>query len=292
MPSDFVQFIIYVLLGVIQGLTEVFPISSSAHLAFTSEILQDNLGTNSFGFENAVLLHVGTMFAIGFYYRVDIARLIRGFTSSLLLIAPGLGKANAKLVRPQPDWTALGLFVSVLFTAALGLTFEGIAKATFNEPSLISVLLIINGLFISVIARVRSGNRKMEDLVLPEFIIIGLAQGVAVLPGISRLGLTVSVALILGLTWFQALRLSFLLSLPIVLGATILELRHLVSDGSIVSINIVSMGAGILTACIVGYAGLKLLLRKGMNARTKLVIFGTYCILAGAFTSMYFMFLQ
>jgi undecaprenyl-diphosphatase len=157
---------------------------------------------------------------------------------------------------------------------------------------MISVLMLLNGIILALVGCVGLGVKKLADLGATQFIWIGLAQGVAVFPGISRFGMTVCAGLLLGLSWAEALKLSFLLSLPAVLGAIVLEIAERSLAGqTYTNLADASLMVGIIAAGVTGYVAMRLLLKESLHARNMLSYFGYYCMLAGVFFFTFFKFL-
>jgi undecaprenyl-diphosphatase len=162
----------------------------------------------------------------------------------------------------------------------------------FQGVLVICALMLVNGIILALVGRVGIGANKLADLGAPQFIWIGLAQGIAVFPGISRFGMTLCAGLLLGLTWTEALKLSFLLSLPAVLGAIGLEIAERFLAGQAYEhLAVASLIAGIAAAGLTGYMAMRLLLRESLHTRNQLSYFGYYCMLAGVFFFVFFKYL-
>ncbi len=286
--------LMYLLLGLIQGLTEVFPVSSSAHVALTSRLMETTFGISGFPFEVAIFLHLGTFFSILLYYQKDIVGLWHSFTSSLVKTAlrPSTIGPSAATEDLSPRIPYL-MLISLCVTGILGLLLRTTAKLLFEESMFFPGLLILNGLIIIAVARLFSGNKKIEEIGLVDYIIIGLAQGVAVLPGISRLGMTLCAGLMRGLSWFEALKLSYLLSLPMVLAASAISLDDYSSlDEMFQNINFPGLLAGIAVAAGAGFIAIRLILSADLHAKRHLANFGLYCLVVGSFFLFFFQYLS
>jgi undecaprenyl-diphosphatase len=195
-------------LGLLQGLSEFLPISSSAHLTLAPWLL----GWPDPGLTFDVALHAGTLLAIVVYFWRDWRELLRGARSNPL----------------GPQGRMLGLIVLASVPgAAAGLLFEKAAERTLRSPALIAALLMAFGLLLEAADRFGSRRRSMEDLTWAGGLIIGVAQAMALAPGVSRSGSTMTAGLALGLTREASARFSFLLATPIIAGASLLKLRHL-----------------------------------------------------------------
>ena len=195
-------------LGLLQGLAEFLPISSSAHLTLAPWLL----GWPDPGLTFDVALHAGTLVAIVAYFWRDWLDLLSG--------------AAARPTGPHGRMLGLIVLASVPGAAA-GLLFEKAAEETLRSPVLIAALLIVFGLLLEAADRFGRRARPMDDLTWAGGLIIGAAQALALAPGVSRSGATMTAALALGLTREAAARFSFLLATPIIAGASLLKLRHL-----------------------------------------------------------------
>ena len=196
-------------LGAIQGLTEFLPVSSSGHIA---------IGALLFGLEDApltlsIVLHAGTLFATLVYFRADIARL---FVDSLR----GLRQPRT-FAATESGRTVLGVVVATVPTIAIALTLRKHVESWQHVPWIVGVCLL--GSAVAAVVTTR-GSRTADGLTMPQAFLVGAAQGLAVLPGLSRSGSTIAVAMLLGVRGPAAFRFSFLLSLPAVAGAVVLEL--------------------------------------------------------------------
>ena len=239
--------------GAVQGITEFLPISSSGHLVFVHKI---------FGFKEPsiffdICLHVATAMAVIIYFGKDIIALAR--------------ERNIK-------WLFFIIIATVPAVLA-ALLFEDRISEVFVSPSKVAFMLVITGavLFIGQISlwkRKDDGNPPT----LISSLLVGIAQAFALLPGISRSGMTISMGLVGGMKKEEAFRFSFLLSIPVILGATLYKV--LTEDmGAVVSGNLVNYASGMIIAFIVGLLSLHVLWKviKGKQ----LFIFAAYCILAG-----------
>jgi len=236
------------IIGIVQGLTEFLPVSSSAHIA----ILEHYFGIFSKDLSREVALHLATLLAVLIYFRVRLWRLIIDWVK---------GKSLGYL---------LYLTLGSIPAGIIGLFFESKVEQAFSSLFLIGILLIINGFVI--LSSYWAANRKRPVNWL-DSILIGVAQACAIFPGISRSGSTITTGLHLGVEPQEAFTFSFLLSVPAILGAGLLEIRKV----GIASLS--SHWHGALAAFIVGYFALILLdriIKKG-----KLYIFAPYLFLLG-----------
>lgn len=233
------------LLGLIQGATEVLPISSSGHLILIPRLL----GWPDSGLTFDVALHFGTFLAIFFYFRNDVAMLIRdGLTG---FYQPGEEK---KLRLP---WM---IVLASVPAAIVGKTLEEPIEALFrSSPLMIALMLIIFGLLLGLTDRFGKQTRDVASITLGVAMLVGIFQCLALIPGVSRSGITITAALLLGLTRSDAARFSFLLSLPIVFGAAFLKGIHLVKHGIEPGMAL-PMLVGVTVSAISGYLAVAFLL--------------------------------
>jgi undecaprenyl-diphosphatase len=250
------------ILAVVQGLTEWLPISSSGHLVITQKALGLNLPLIY-----SVMLHLGTLIVVLTVFRKDIADIIKA------VVKRDFETEEGKL--------ALFIVVGSVPTAIIGFIFHDFFESLFSNLPAVGLALLITGavLFLS---EKRLGNKKMS---MTDSLLIGLAQAIAIIPGISRSGLTISTGLLRKIDKKTAFKYSFLLSAPAIAGATIMESKQL----ALGNIDPVPLLLGTIISMIVGYASLKLLQKIIMSE--KIHLFAYYCWLAGA-TIILFTILQ
>lgn len=252
------------LLGTVQGLTEFLPVSSSGHLVLAEHWL-DASAPEDILFE--CLLHMGTLVAVIFHYRRDVWGLIQFW---LTRVWDGAKR------REDPMWgLSLALIVGTVITGVVGLAFEDKFKPVFGMPRLVGGMLIVTAALLTMTIWSRAPKEAGTRFTIWHGIIIGLAQGVAIMPGISRSGTTIAVALMIGIARPDAARLSFLMSIPAILGATLLALKDLGES----SLTFGAAAAGFVTSAVVGY--LALIALVGFVNRGRLAWFAPYCVLVG-----------
>ncbi len=259
-----------VFLGIVQGLTEFLPVSSSGHLAIAQHCLP-NFHQPGVLFD--VLLHLGTLLAIIIYFRKEILSIL-----SSLLPKPQRGLVpQEEATRKAYRNLAFFIVVGSLPAAGIGLGFEQQVIRLFSSIPLVGAMLIVTGmaLFLAEIIPRRASGRKRVGI--GDALIIGLAQAFSIIPGISRSGLTIAAALLRGIDGEAAVRFSFLLSIPAILGAVALNLKNL---DQVPSGETWAYIAGTLTAVIIGLASLWLL-QKMVRLR-RLRLFAYYCWVVGA----------
>ncbi|HWP81478.1 MAG TPA: undecaprenyl-diphosphate phosphatase [Bacteroidota bacterium] len=264
-----------ILLGLVQGFTEFLPVSSSGHLVL-AEVLFDIAPSNDVTFE--VFVHFGTLLSVLVAFRDEIQRII-------VAVALGLSPFNiGKVYYRENEYFRLGIaiFVGSIPAGIIGILYEKEITQTFTDPKLVAVMLVITGLilFLTKLARPSVGKRIGTRSAL----LIGLAQAFAIIPGISRSGSTISMALFLKHPPAIAARFSFLLSLPVIAGATLLKTFELFQNGGPAD-GWVQLLFGTLAAFASGYLAIRLLLK--IIQRGKLSSFSFYCLTVGALAIVY-----
>ncbi|MBN1770536.1 MAG: undecaprenyl-diphosphate phosphatase, partial [Deltaproteobacteria bacterium] len=234
-------------LAVLQGLTEFLPVSSSGHLALAERLL---------GFSDPpvlfnVSLHVGTLAAVVWLYRRELARILAA--GARWLVRPPRRAGHWRSWTPADDWEgeALGLVVGTAVTAVVGLTFRHPFEAAGGSPVALGALFIACG---AVLAATRWAPDGRAAVTPGRAALIGLAQSIAILPALSRSGLTIAAALFLGVERERAARFSFLLSVPAILGA---ELVGLLSGLSGAAVPVAQHAAGAVLSAVVGVVALR-----------------------------------
>ena len=263
-----------ILLGILQGLTEFLPVSSSGHLV----LAQQYLGLKESLVLFDVMLHVGTLGAVLVVYRGAIAKLVVGGLSTLgdaQFYRKPITTLNAS-VELKFIWLIL---LGSIPTGIIAVLFKTQLESFFDKVHIVSVMLILTGIILQL-PQFRSGNKDSADpsnnaVKTWHAPLIGIAQGCAITPGISRSGTTISIALFLGIPAKTAAEYSFLLSIPAILGAVALK----ISDIENTEIPLYIMGTGILVSFIVGYIALRFLLVV-LN-RGKFSLFSYYCVALG-----------
>ncbi len=263
-----------ILLGILQGLTEFLPISSSGHLV----LAQTFLGLKEPLVFFDVMLHVGTLAAVLVVYRDAIWKLTTGGLSTLTNTQ--FWRQPASTFNTSTELRFIGLILlGSIPTGLIAVLFKTELESFFHEVRLVSVMLILTGVVLQLprlrkqeVDNVDTPTGKLRAWHAP---LIGIAQGCAITPGISRSGTTISLALFLGIPAKTAAEYSFLLSIPAILGAVVLKVRDIEET----TIPFYIVGAGMLAAFIVGYIALRLLLVV-LN-RGKFSLFSYYCIALG-----------
>ncbi|MBM4235989.1 MAG: undecaprenyl-diphosphate phosphatase [Firmicutes bacterium] len=244
------------LLGLIQGLTEFLPVSSSGHLV----LFQDLLGLNEPGVTLEVLLHFGTLLAVFFVFGKDFIALFKFFRDEY-----------------QRHFLIL-LILGVLVTGILGLLFEPYIELLFSSTLVVGFMLLITGLINTLIKIIPHGQKNIADMKLLDALLIGLWQAFAIIPGISRSGTTILTALWRGLDRDAAVRFSFMLSAPVIFGATLIEARELITTG-LERVMLFNYLTGTFVALVSGVFAIKFLVR--ILSGNKFHYFAYYCWVIG-----------
>lgn len=261
--------------GLVQGLTEFLPVSSSAHLVFADHFLHLRLSDTETVFFD-IVLHLGTLVAVLAYFYRDVLLMIQG--AAQLVVKP----RKAWATNPNSRLFVL-LVLGTIPAAIAGKSLQPLFESAFQNVPGTAAFLIVTAIMLFWISRRQSGTRTIESVTWKDALSIGLFQAVAILPGISRSGSTITGGFIRGLDREAAPRFSFLLSIPIILGGGLLEIKDVMHTGTPLSMTVLL--AGFLTAAISGYIAVVLLL--GMVRRGKLDRFAYYCLTVGVLILAY-----
>jgi len=265
--------------GLVQGFTEFLPVSSSAHLVFADHFLHLRLNeADTVTFD--VVLHLGTLMAvIAFFYR-DILALLRG-----------LGQLIA---HPRTAWRtnpnsrlAAWLILGTIPAGIAAITLKDFFSEAFQSVPGTASMLLITAAMLFWISSKKSGDRSLDTATWKDALVIGAMQAIAILPGVSRSGSTITGGLFRGLDRDAAPRFSFLLSIPIILAGGLMSLKDMMGVNS--SLSHSAMLAGFLTAAVSGYLAIAWMLK--IVRRGKLNRFGYYCLAAGLCMLAYWTFL-
>lgn len=276
-----------ILMGIIQGLTEFLPVSSSGHLALFRTLFGVKTET---GLLFDVLLHVGTLSAICLVYYKDIGKLFMegcrivrdAFVNMVIFFRNRLKKESEsyrRIVSNGYRKFVLLVLVSTIPTGIIG--FFGREAVTLASEILIvpGICLIVTAILLFVADRTRDGGKLPKSATYTDAFCIGIAQGVATLPGLSRSGTTITACLLCGYQRNFAVKYSFIMSIPAILGALVLELTG-IGTVSVAPAEIVYYIIGMLVAAVLGYICIKLMLV--IVRRKKFLFFAVYCLLVGA----------
>ena len=265
-----------IILGIIQGLGEFLPISSSGHLALAQDLLGLEVAENNLAFN--VLLHLGTLLAVFIIYYKDIWEMVKAFFSLLNKVFHG----NFKL----SEYTVHERFVILLLIAVIPLVpaalLSDYVELISTMPIVVGAILILNGFLLFFSDKFAKGDKAMEDATPMNALAVGLCQVVAILPGLSRSGSTITGGLTQGFSRPLAVKFSFILSIPAILGAAVLELPDLVKEtaqGGVSGTLWLTYLAGALAAMLVGILAIKLVSWISEHATFK--GFSYYCFTVG-----------
>ncbi len=254
-----------VILGVVQGVAEFLPISSSGHLVICGAIMDAINGTSGTDLDNAgmqlnVALHVGTLFSILAVYRRD-----------LISIAKDMKLVTAVVVATIP-------------IVIVGFTLKDQIKAAFGSPLMAGCGLLITACMLAAGRKLEKGELELEHISNKHALWVGVFQAIAICPGVSRSGSTISGGLIAGFKREAAAKFSFLIAIPAISGAAVLELKDILDPehASAAATPVGALTLGALTSFLVGYASLELLLK--LVSKDRLHWFSIYCGLAGLTT--------
>ena len=262
-----------IILGIIQGLTEFLPVSSSGHLV---------LGQIFFGITQSQLafdisVHVGTLLAVLVVYSSDILAMLSSLVGFFLKAVSF--KPVAHLVSKDKDLQMAGLIIiGSIPTAFIGLVLKQFEHILFASEVLVGFMLILTGTILWISRNFYFTESKNTEFGIKKSVFIGISQGLAVIPGISRSGTTIAAGMFLGLDRHMAAKFSFLLSIPAIVGAQILSIKDTIEGG--IAIDPVTIYATI-ASFITGLIALKLLLSLVHSGRFHL--FAPYCWLVGSF---------
>lgn len=242
------DYIFSIILSLVQAITEFLPISSSGHLIIVHQLIQSEL-LNSLTFD--VILHGGTLLAVVIYFWQDVVNILKGFFQSLFRWNLGHN------FNQQLAWLVI---IGTIPAAVVGYFFTDLIEQIFRSVYWVIIMLIVGGILFIIFEKISQKRRDLESLTFFDALFIGLAQVLAFIPGTSRSGITMVAGLAKHLNRVTAARFSFLLSIPVILGANIRKVTQITSDdfsGVFVFVSI--LGAAI--AALIGYFTIKFLLR-------------------------------
>lgn len=264
--NNFIVIIKFIFLGFVQGFTEPIPISSSGHSIIVKDIL--HVYTPALSFE--IIVHVGSLIAICIVYRHDIIKLIK---ETVHFIIHRDNRFYSSFLF------TFFLCIATFITGTIGLFLESFITEKLTKPIFVGVALIITGIFIWIIRHL-NGHKSDKDITAKDAILIGIAQSFALIPGISRSGATVVMALLLGMNRTTALRFSFLLFIPVSIGISLLSVNDIIQDRYF-TILIIPYTLAFLTSLIATYFALKWFIQ--IMKKGNLKIFAYYCFIIGLF---------
>lgn len=252
-----------IVLGIVQGLTEFLPVSSSGHLVIAEHLLP---GWNQPGIVFEILLHLATLLAVIIFFRHDLAALIKSLYTT--------GTEAAKHRR-----IILMLVIATIPTGIIGLAGKKFFVTLFNRLDVVGGMLLITALILWLAERKPPQKLTKKSTTVADAIVIGITQGLAIIPGISRSGSTIATGMLLGIEPRTAARFSFLLSIPAISGAALLNIKEI---NAIPADQLLACLCGALAALLTGLMALKCLLMIIEERRLK--IFAIYCTAVGSIT--------
>lgn len=262
-----------ILYGIIQGITEFLPVSSSGHLAL-AEILFGFQDAEAYGRAFDILLHLGTLIAVFIVFYKDILELIPAFFTMIKKLFKGKFKLS--------EYTLNERFVIFAIIATLPLIpaslIDSKVEALSKNIIIVGAILIFNGFVLFMSDSMKSGNKTLENTTVKDTVIVGLCQMFAILPGLSRSGSTITGGLFRGFNREYAVKFSFILSIPAILGANVLAVKDFIEapEGSI---ELLPCIVGMVTSAVVGVLAMRLLLYISKKSNFK--IFSYYCFAVG-----------
>lgn len=265
MEFDLITLLKYLFLGLLQGFTEPIPISSSGHLVLAQYFM--GIETKSLSFE--LLVNAASLLAVLIIYRDDIIRLAKNGVSFIATRNPE-AKSDFMFI--------VYLVVATIPAGVIGVLFGDVISEVLKGVQTVAITLIVTGIALFLIRNLR-GRKQDGDITLKDSIIVGLAQAVALIPGISRSGATIVASMGIGMKPETALRFSFLLYIPVSLGGTLLSITDIANDPNLSQLFIPYLGAFIVSF-IASFFALKWFM--GIMARGNLVYFSIYCFIVGA----------
>ena len=261
-----------IILGVVQGVAEFLPISSSGHLSLLQYFFGMENNDNLFN----ILLHFATLIAVCVAYRRDIGEMILEFFRAIGDMVRG------RTTKGNPPEARRMILLIILGTLPLFLVVlvKDRVEALGNNPTFVSCALLVTGFILFFSDRMAKGHKTVRTATVKDVLLVGVAQAIATVPGISRSGSTISAGMALGFDRKFAVRYSFLMSLPAVLGATLLEVVDVASAQTTVAPEVVPMYAvGMVLAGVVGFFSIKLV--NLLASKGKFGAFASYCWAVG-----------
>jgi undecaprenyl-diphosphatase len=257
-----------IVLGIVQGLTEFLPISSSAHLVIVPWVLGWEFDP-AYAFAFNVLVQMGTLVAVIIYFASELARMVGAVWAGL--------KARRPFEDPEARLAWLILLATVPAIIA-GLAFHDVVEGAFGSPRAVFFFLLVTAALLAAAERFGRSERPLNSLRAPDALIIGAAQALALLPGVSRSGSTISAGLFRRLQRPDAARFAFLMSIPVMIAAGVIGLKDLADLAPTASLWLPVI-AGTVTAAVVGYFTIRWLL--AYLAGHRLTVFAVYCAVVG-----------
>ncbi|OUN86397.1 UDP-diphosphatase [Flavonifractor sp. An52] len=272
MEEVVLSYLLAILMGIIQGVAEFLPISSSGHLALFQQF---------FGMENieekymmfTVMLHFGTLISVLVVYWKEVVEMIREFFLGIAALA---GKDTG--TPPPPARRMVMLIIVATLPLFVMVLLQDAVNALFASSIMVSIALLATGCILFFSDRLAHGRKTAKNATITDALIVGCGQALAVIPGLSRSGTTISVGMLRGFDRAFAVRFSFLMSLPAIVGANILELKDAAESGFVTS-ELPMYLVGVAVAAVVGYFAIRLV--KTLSNKGKFGKFAYYCWAVG-----------
>ena len=264
-----------IIIGIVQGLTEFLPVSSSAHLVFIQNILgvESSLAFDTF-------LHLGSLLAVLWFFRGDIIKMLKSWWLSIGDLLQGRFKQG--FIDDPYKRLAWYVILATIPVGLVGILFEDSVEGLFSGALYVpAFFLFVTGTILYLSQRMTSGEVDFHNVSAKESLFMGLGQACAILPGLSRSGTTIAAGLVIGLDKEFAAKFSFILSIPAILGAFILQVKDI---GSAMDANFLPIFLGFIAAFIAGYAAIKWMLE--LIQKRSLDIFAYYCWAVGIIVFM------
>ena len=270
-----------ILMGIVQGLSEFLPISSSAHLVFTSNFYKVFKGIEIVQESNQevfldIMLHLGTLIAVLIFFRKEIMEILKALYYGL----------KNKDYSSKDFRTGVYIMLGTVITVLIAFPLNEVAEFLVFKPAIVGGLLMFTGCLLLFSEWFGKRVNEKKGITLKSSVLIAIAQGLAALPGFSRSGLTIATGLLSGHERKTAAEYSFLLSIPIILGASMVYPLIKLDFAEIATYNWTAIIAGTIVSGIVGYLCIKYFLK--FVSRFSLGIFGYYCLIMGIITAVFF----
>ena len=271
-----------VLMGIVQGLSEFLPISSSGHLVLTSNFYKVFSGISLLEESNQeifldIMLHFGTLIAVLVYFRKDILTILKALVNGF----------KNKDYSSKEFKIGIYIILGTVITSIIALLLNNLAAELVFKPAYVGILLVITGFILLISEKVSQERLEKKDISFKNSILIAIAQGLAALPGFSRSGLTIATGLLAGSDRTTAAKYSFLLSIPIIIGASLVYPFVKIDIQEIYAFNWTSIIVGTFISGIVGYLCIKYFMK--FLSKFSLAIFGYYCIVVGILAFVFFL---
>ena len=270
-----------ILMGIIQGLSEFLPISSSAHLVLSSNFYKifNNIEIATESNQEIfldIMLHLGTLIAVLIFFRKEIGQIIKAMTEGL----------KTKKYS-EPDFkTGIYIILGTVITVIVAAPLHNIAAKLVFMPAIVGLLLIFTGFLLFFSEYYSKKYTDKKSVTLKSSILMAIAQGLASIPGLSRSGLTIATGLLSGNDRTTAAKYSFLLSIPIILGASMFYPFLKINLSEILTFDWIAILTGTIVSALVGYLCIKYFIK--FVSKFSLSVFGYYCIAVGLITFIFF----